>query len=94
MAQGRGSAAQGFALFLLAACLLLGAADVAGAATYNVDWSFAADSWSGGKNFRAGDVLGEWTKPSRQILLRRIISSVARLIYSCFGLELQFVLLL
>lgn len=57
MAQGRGSATQGLALGLLALCLLLGAADVAGAATYNVDWSFGADSWSKGKNFRAGDVL-------------------------------------
>ncbi|XP_051230812.1 chemocyanin [Lolium perenne] len=56
MAQGRGSATQGLALGLLVVCLFLGA-DVAGAATYNVDWSFAADSWSGGKSFRAGDVL-------------------------------------
>ena len=63
MAQGRGSAAQGIALFLVMVRLFVGA-DVAGAATYNVDWSFTADSWSGGKNFRAGDVLGEWTKPS------------------------------
>ncbi|CAM0872355.1 unnamed protein product [Alopecurus aequalis] len=55
--QGRGSATQGIALgLLLAVCLLL-VADVAGAATYNVDWSFNADSWSNGKNFRAGDVL-------------------------------------
>uniref|UniRef100_A0A0D9VS45 Plantacyanin n=1 Tax=Leersia perrieri TaxID=77586 RepID=A0A0D9VS45_9ORYZ len=53
MAQGRGSAAQGLALGLLLMCLLL----VADAATYNVDWSFGADSWSRGKNFRAGDVL-------------------------------------
>lgn len=58
MAQGRGSAAQGFALGLLVLCLLLGA-DTAGAATYNVDWSFAADRWSSGKSFRPGDVLGE-----------------------------------
>jgi hypothetical protein len=65
MAQGRGSATQGFALGLLVVCLLLlGAADIASAATYNVDWSFAADSWSSGKNFRAGDVLGELTNPS------------------------------
>jgi hypothetical protein len=78
MAQGRGSATQGLALGLLVVCLFLGA-DVAGAATYNVDWSFAADSWSGGKSFRAGDVLGEWTDPSvRQCsqLLIRVTSSV------------------
>ncbi|XBH85925.1 chemocyanin-like [Triticum dicoccoides] len=56
MAQGRGSAAQGFALGLLVLCLLLGA-DTAGAATYNVDWSFASGSWPIGKSFRAGDVL-------------------------------------
>uniref|UniRef100_A0A0E0KBI2 Plantacyanin n=1 Tax=Oryza punctata TaxID=4537 RepID=A0A0E0KBI2_ORYPU len=56
MAQGRGSAAQGLSLGLLLVCLLVGA-DVAAAATYNVDWSFGADSWSKGKNFRAGDVL-------------------------------------
>ncbi|KAE8803151.1 Basic blue protein [Hordeum vulgare] len=53
MAQGRGRAGQVFALGLLVLCLLLGAA-TAGAATYNVDWSFAADSWSSGKSFRAG----------------------------------------
>lgn len=58
MAQGRGNAAQGLALGLLLVCLLVGS-DVAAAATYNVDWSFGADSWSKGKNFRAGDVLGE-----------------------------------
>jgi hypothetical protein len=60
MAQGRGSAATTRCLALgglLAACLLLGAAD---AATHRVDWSFNADSWSRGKSFRAGDVLGEW----------------------------------
>jgi hypothetical protein len=48
MAQGRGSAA-----WVLAVCLLLGAA------THNVEWTFNADSWSQGKSFRAGDVLGE-----------------------------------
>lgn len=56
MAQGRGSALVGG---LLAVCLLLGAADLAAAATHNVDWTFNADSWSQGKNFRAGDVLGK-----------------------------------
>jgi hypothetical protein len=57
MAQGRGSATRGLALGgLLAVCLLLGVAD---AATHRVDWSFNADNWSKGKNFRAGDVLGE-----------------------------------
>lgn len=59
MAQGRGSATRGLALGgLLAAAvlLLLGVAD---AATHRVDWSFNADSWSKGKSFRAGDVLGE-----------------------------------
>ncbi|OEL15998.1 Basic blue protein [Dichanthelium oligosanthes] len=55
MARGRGSAALCLALgALLAVCLLVGAAD---AATHRVDWSFNADSWSRGKNFRAGDVL-------------------------------------
>ncbi|KAG8096713.1 hypothetical protein GUJ93_ZPchr0013g35315 [Zizania palustris] len=63
MAQGRGSAAQGLALGLLLLCLLVGA-DVAGAATYNVDWSFGADSWSRSKNFRAGDVLAFSYDPS------------------------------
>uniref|UniRef100_A0ACD5X4A5 Uncharacterized protein n=1 Tax=Avena sativa TaxID=4498 RepID=A0ACD5X4A5_AVESA len=53
MAQGRVSATQVLALGLVVACLLLGT----DAATYNVNWSFAADSWSTGKNFRAGDVL-------------------------------------
>ncbi|KAL6645811.1 hypothetical protein ACP70R_017419 [Stipagrostis hirtigluma subsp. patula] len=58
MAQGRGSAARGLALGgLLAVCLLLGAANIAAAATHSVDWSFNADGWSRGKNFRAGDVL-------------------------------------
>lgn len=59
MAQGRCSAASRCLALggLLAACLLLGAAD---AATHRVDWSFNADSWSRGKSFRAGDVLGEW----------------------------------
>jgi hypothetical protein len=57
MAQERGSATRGLALGgLLAVCLLLGVAD---AATHRVDWSFNADNWSKGKNFRAGDVLGE-----------------------------------
>jgi hypothetical protein len=54
MAQGRGSAA--WVLGLLAVCLLLGAA---AAATHNVEWTFNADSWSQGKSFRAGDVLGK-----------------------------------
>ncbi|TVU47677.1 hypothetical protein EJB05_07283 [Eragrostis curvula] len=58
MAQGRGSAARGLALGgFLAVCLLLGAADVAAAATHKIDWTFNADSWSQGGNFRAGDVL-------------------------------------
>lgn len=47
---------QGLVIGLLVPCLLLGA-DIAGAATYKVDWSMGADSWSGGKNFRAGDIL-------------------------------------
>ncbi|RLN19614.1 hypothetical protein C2845_PM02G31140 [Panicum miliaceum] len=56
MAQGRGSATTRCLALggLLAACLLLGAAD---AVTHRVDWSFNADSWSRGKSFRAGDVL-------------------------------------
>ncbi|KAJ1297879.1 hypothetical protein BS78_01G411700 [Paspalum vaginatum] len=55
MAQGRGSATLGG---LLAVCLLLGVvAHIADAETHKVDWSFNADAWSKGKNFRAGDVL-------------------------------------
>ena len=58
MAQGRGSATTRCLAVggLLAACLLLGAAD---AATHSVVWSFNADTWPRGKSFRAGDVLGE-----------------------------------
>jgi hypothetical protein len=60
MAQGRGSAARVLATGgLLALCLLLGVAHMAAAATHNVDWTFNADSWSQGKNLRAGDVFGK-----------------------------------
>lgn len=67
MAQGRGSAAAGgqaaVALGLVVLCLLLAHVQVAEAATYTVGdsggWSFNMASWSRGKRFRAGDVLGE-----------------------------------
>jgi hypothetical protein len=63
MGQGRGSATRGLGLLrlggLLAVCLLVGAADMAAAATHDVDWTFNADSWSQGRSFRAGDVLGK-----------------------------------
>ncbi|XP_062209190.1 basic blue protein-like [Phragmites australis] len=54
MAQGRGSATLGLALDgLLAVCLLLGAADIAKAATNNVEWSFNVDGWFRGQSFHA-----------------------------------------
>ncbi|KAF8683584.1 hypothetical protein HU200_044503 [Digitaria exilis] len=79
MAQGRGSATRCLGVGgLLAVCLLLGAAD---AATHRVDWSlsFSADSWSRGKNFRAGDVLEFNYDPS----VHNVVAVDAADYYSC-----------
>lgn len=65
MAMGRGSAANKvmtMAFGLVFLCFILGG-EVVESATYTVGdnggWGFNSGSWSKGKRFRAGDVLGE-----------------------------------
>ncbi|CAL9093357.1 unnamed protein product, partial [Musa acuminata var. zebrina] len=93
MAQGRGSAAAGgqaaVALGLVVLCLLLAHVQVAEAATYTVGdsggWSFNIASWSRGKRFRAGDVLGEcWPASCWASVFCRLI-----LFFVCCSLQVQ-----
>jgi hypothetical protein len=63
MAMGRGSANKVTVAFgLVFLCLVLGS-QVVESATYTVGdgggWGFNSGSWTKGKRFRAGDVLGE-----------------------------------
>lgn len=67
-AQGRGSASSAavVAAAALLLCVLLQQAQVAESAVFNVGdrggWTFNSNTWTNGKRFKAGDVLG--TVPS------------------------------
>lgn len=64
MGQGRGSATVNKLSISLALLCLLTQIETNEATAYTVGdgvgWSFTADSWSVGKNFRSGDILSEY----------------------------------